>query len=163
MTSKLFASAPADDDDDSEDLLVVEGLNDADSKFLVPDGKWESRITQAKRETSKSGRPMVTIDFCLTGRCLDGDNDIVVHPEAGKHGGKDFKTWVSLTEAALFKVTEMVAALDLPVDEEGRLRCRLSEFVSLRFVAEMKAEEYQGRDSSKMQTWNRHPDGPKDD
>lgn len=148
-------------DDDDEDLLEVDGLNDVDGKYLVPEGYWEARTLSVKKELSKSsGKPMLTFDVALTGNVLNDDGVIVAHADADKHGGKEFKTYVSLAKAALFKVKEMAVSLDIPIQENGRLRCKLSALKDKRFIAKMQTSEYESRESSKVQNWVRHPDGP---
>ena len=151
--------APTEDEDD-DDIIDVEGLNDIDSKFVVPDGWWECRTIDAKKELSKKMKPMVVVTVALTGEFMNTDGDLVTHEASADHAGKEFKTYVSLTPAALFKVKQSAEALDLPIDEEGRLRCKVKEFVGKQLMCEFKAEEYEGRESSKVGNMARHPDGP---
>jgi hypothetical protein len=148
-------------DDDEDEIIDVDGLNEIDSKFQVPDGWWEARTISAVKELSKtSGKPMVTLTVALTGDVYNDDGVLVTHEESEKHGGKEFKTWISLTPAALFKVKQAAESLDLPITEEGRLRCKLSAFLNKRLMVQMKTETYQDRESSKVGNLARHPDGP---
>jgi hypothetical protein len=153
------AFGAVEDDESEDDLLVVGGLDEVDGKYLVPDHDWEARTLEVKKEISKSGKPMLTFSVALTGQVLTVDGYMDSHSESDKHSGKEFNTWVSLVPAALFKVKEMAEALDIPI-ENGRLRCKLSDLVNRRFIARMKSSEYEGRESSKVDRWIRHPDGP---
>ena len=158
MTNSQFGEHVDDDDDE---LIDIDGLNEIDSKFLVPDGWWEARTVSAQKELSKSSqKPMVVLTIALTGETYNSDGALVTHEESDKHAGKEFTSYISLTPAALFKVKQAAEALDLPITKEGRLHCKLSEFLSKQLMVEMTAETYNDRESSKPGTFGRHPQGP---
>lgn len=103
---RLMGSAqvggPVVEDDADADEFTVEGLDDIDSKFIVPNGTYPARCTDIEYGPSKkSGWPMFTFTYTLT--------------SADKHGGKDFKIYATKKPTALFTLNMVLQAYGIPI------------------------------------------------
>jgi hypothetical protein len=121
--------------DDTDDVFELDGLDEIDSKFLVPDGDYELKVTDVTKDVSKSGNPMWVWDLV-----------IVSGPEAGK----EFKTWTAITAGALWKLVQVLAAIGLHDGKSKKVRFSRDEAIGKRCIGVLKQEEYNGRMSSKI-------------
>lgn len=130
MAENLFGAPTGDD------VFELEGLDQIESKFLVPNGEYRLRCVDIEREVSKSSNnPMWTWTFVIVD---------------GPHGGKEFKMWTALTAGALWKLEQTVVALGVHSAGASRLRFSKSDVIGKQCIGVFKQEEYQGRMGSKI-------------
>jgi hypothetical protein len=121
--------------DDTEDTFELDGLDEIDSKFLVPDGDYKMKVTDVVKDVSKAGNPMWIWDFAIT---------------AGPEAGKEFKLWTAITAGALWKLVQVLAAIGLHDGKSKKVRFSRSEAIGRECMGTLQQEEYNGRMSSKI-------------
>ena len=119
---------------DADDEFTVEGLDEGDSKFKIPEGEYKMRLIDLVKETSKAGNPMWVWTFTVV---------------SGEHEGIELKTWTALTPAAMWKLTEVLQALGLPSDGK-RANFKKKDALGKECIAVVEDSEYQGRVNSSI-------------
>tara|TARA_R100000152_G_C6778997_1_gene210180 strand:- start:2349 stop:2801 length:453 start_codon:yes stop_codon:yes gene_type:complete len=118
--------------------------NDDPKRFCIPDGPYAVKVTDVNREMSSNDNPMFVWDFEVCD---------------GPHTGHSIRYWTTITPAALWKVSETVVALGL--GDNGQLaKFTKEKALGRRAMAEVKAEEWNKKWNSKIQSMEAHPDGP---
>lgn len=134
--SKPNLSKPSNDSGpDGDDEFELEGLDEIDSKFLVPDGDYKFKLIEIEKDTSNSGNPMWVWDFT-----------IVEGPEAGK----EFRLWTVTTASAMWKMVQVLVALGLHDGESASVKFKRSDAIGRMCMGTMEQQTYQGRMSSKI-------------
>lgn len=127
--------SPTDDDDDDFSAEF-----DGDETATVAAGTYTARVVDVVKGDSKAGNPMWTWTFAVTGN------------EKGKKSdfdGKELKLWTALTPAAMWKLSETVQALGIPV-EDNKIKCKKGDLVGKSCLIEVQEDEYNGRPSAKI-------------
>ncbi len=132
MSTSPFGS-PSGDDDFEVDL----GEGDGGGGASIAEGTYAMRVVDVEVGESKAGNPMWTWTFAITGN------------EKGKkseYSGKEVKLWTALTPAALWKLSETVQALQVPI-ENNRIKCKKADLVGKTCLGVIEVGEYNGRPS----------------
>lgn len=112
--------------------------------YAVDNGDYDAKVIDMVQGTSKSsGNPMITVTYALV---------------EGKYAGKEFKDFMVMTPAALFKVAAFCKAIGKPI--EGKVSLKKDECLNKRVVLRLKQEEYNGTTNSKIDKVLPHADGP---
>lgn len=116
----------------SDDEFSVEGLDEVDSKFEVPDGTYGGKCVEIKNEISKkSGFPMIVFTYVLT--------------DGGKHAGKEFIVYATKKPTALFTMKMVLKAYGIDTDRP-QLTFSKQQVLHVPVRLTMKAEKYMADD-----------------
>lgn len=115
------------------------------SDGIIPPGDYEGRLVGLNKQISKnSGNPMWVWNFVIT---------------KGPHAGMDFPVFTSLTQNALWKLTETLAGLGLPHESGEKAKFSKSDAIGRMAILRIVTGNYQGKDRSEIQTLLPHPKG----
>lgn len=119
----------------ADDEFELEGLDEIESKYLVPDGVYKLKLMDIEKTTSQAGNPMWVWNWTII---------------EGEQAGKDFKMWTAITAGALWKMQQVLAALGLHDGESPRVKFSKTDAIGRTCMGEFKQESYQGRPTSKI-------------
>lgn len=117
------------DDEFAIDLTGQYGNN----RYIAP-GMHLAQLTEVEKGTSRAGNDMWTWTFTVA---------------RGDYAGQTAKIWTALTAAAMFKLIEVVEALDLG-SANAPLRFRKADALGRYAVIEIKDDEYEGKKTSTL-------------
>ncbi len=129
MGDNPFGKAP-----DGDEEFSVEGLDEGSSKFHIPEGEYRMRLIDLDKDTSKAGNPMWIWTFAVV---------------KGEHEGAELKTYTALTPAAMWKLTEVLEALQVPA-ADGRAKFKKNDVIGRECTGTVEDNEYQGRVNSSI-------------
>jgi hypothetical protein len=135
-------------DDNDEDIITLDlstARGNDEDRYLLPDGEYEVDCTDVVQDVSKSGNPMLVFHF-VTG---------------AEHKGLRLREYCVTQGSAIFKLGLTLEALGLGKAGEV-VKFKKSEAIGRRCIAKLKAEEYNGKRSSKIDRLKPHPKGPRD-
>jgi hypothetical protein len=107
------------------------------------------RLIDVQFEYSQAGNPMWTWDFACVSD-LKGNQD---------HAGKEMRYWTALTPSALFKVEEVMNALNVTTDDKGKAKFKKSDVVGVLVLGHVVESEYQGQKRPSLESVAPHPQG----
>lgn len=128
-------------------LPVSDEVFEIDEKSEVIEGDHPVRVVGVDFGLSKAGDKMVTLTMAIT---------------RGEHAGKEAKMWLVLKSSIMFLFQRRMEALGIKVEESGgRIRGKFSkgDLLGRECVATFKMEEYNGRNSPKIDELKPHPLG----
>lgn len=138
-----FGDGP-DEDEDEDDVFVMDDVGDEeDSRFMVPEGDYESIVVDLTKDVSSAGNPMWVFDFQT------------VEDNAGKkdspHVGKTFKNFCAITPSAMWKLRETLAALGLVGKDRGA-KFNKKDVIGRRAKLTIEDDTYKGKKRSSIAT-----------
>lgn len=110
-------------------------LDGSDDKFGMDEGQYRARVVDLSQGVSKSGNNMWIWTWAIV---------------AGKYDGRELKLWTALTPRAMFKLREVLEAIGVFKAGE-KVRIVPSQIVGKEAVIGVVVEEYNGRDSPKIE------------
>ena len=114
-------------------------LENVESNLRIPAGAYPIVCADVAKDTSQAGNDMYTWTFRVT---------------EGQYDGRSFKMWTALTPAALWKLGEVLEALELAeVGESGSFK--RSDAIGRECWGHVEDDEYNGRLSSKLSSVSR--------
>lgn len=140
---------PFSKSDNDEDNFIVDG----DLTSNIPaEADFEAKLIDVSKDVSKAGNDMFVWCFQIIRAMGDGDTE---------HNTWEGKVYSVLTDAAMWKVNEILLALDLGEVVDGRIQANFSksEAVNRRCIIEIVHEEYRGQPQAKIDVIKEHPKG----
>jgi hypothetical protein len=131
--------AAIEDDEITVDLGAVKSNED---RYVLPDGDYEITCTDVFRDVSKSGNPMLVFHFVTRA----DQKGLRLREYCVTEGPAQFKLGICVEALGLGKAGEQVSF-------------KKSQAIGRRCVAKLKAEEYNGKRSSKIERLKPHPKG----
>jgi hypothetical protein len=129
-------TGPVDDADDGE--FSVEGMDQVDSKFVVPKGIYDAKCISIKSEISKSsGHPMIVFVYVLT--------------SGGVHAGKEFTIWATKKPTALFAMKNTLRPYGINVDQPV-VKFRKEQVLNIAVRVEMIDDSYKDQSGEERKT-----------
>jgi hypothetical protein len=119
---------------EDEDIFAIDGLDDVESKFKIPEGYYVAKVIDIEKQTSQAGNPMWVWTFTTT---------------KGQYQGTELKVWTALTQAALWKLMEVLKALGIK-PEKGSINLKKDEIIGRSCYINVVDREYQGRVTSSI-------------
>jgi hypothetical protein len=110
----------------------------------IPDGEYLAKVISVEQQTSQAGNPMLVFDFTL----VEGD-----------YAGRQFRTYVALTQAAMFKVEEMVNALGIKGNPGSDVTISVADVINTLAVLHIEKQEYNGETRSQIKRMAAPPAG----
>lgn len=120
---------------------------------VIPEAKYTLKCTDVKHDTSEAGNPMWVWDFIVA---------------KGKYAGKDFRIYTALTEAAMWKVAEVLEAMGFDATpgqkneftrKEAIGRMVLGDIITDTFTAKKGKNKGKERTRSILDSIEAHPKG----
>lgn len=134
---------PTAHDDEDEIVVDLSTQTSQEDRYLLPDGEYEVTCTDVVKEVSKSGNPMLVFHF-QTG---------------AENKGLRLREYCVTSGAAAFKLGIAIEALGLG-KAGASVSFKKSQAIGRRCIAKLKADEYNGKKSSKIDRLKPHPKGP---
>lgn len=114
--------------------LTAEGV-ELGEETITPEGEYVGKCVDVTKGMSKAGNPMWIWDFTIV---------------EGSYAGEDFRLHTAITPAALWKLTETLAAMGL-VDEAGKpIKFSKGDVINTLVTMEIVPDEYNGRKKASL-------------
>lgn len=139
---------PFKNPDDEENFVV-----DGDLTSNIPaEADYEAKLIDVTKDVSNKGNDMFVWCFQILRACGDGDTT---------HDTWEGKVYTALTDAAMWKVNEVLQALGLGEIVDGRIKADFSkaEAVNRLCIIEIEHDEYRGQPQAKINLVKEHPKG----
>jgi len=114
---------------ENEDENLFEINIDESMPELMPEGTYVGKCVDLVKGTSKAGNPMWTWTFTVI---------------EGPHAGEDLKIWTALTPAAIWKLSETLAAFGL-VEAGKPTKFQKADILNVMVNMEVTHDEYNGK------------------
>ena len=109
-----------------EDFSQTIGASATESKYVFDEGEYPATCTNFEKGTTKKGDPKCVITFVGTG---------------GKANGNEYKSHLSLSEAAQWKLLEVMGAFGIVMDANRNLPIKKSAIVGKQVTLVLAPEE----------------------
>lgn len=117
-------------------LANLQGVEAWRADDQLPPGSYLMKVIDAKDDTSSSGNPQIVLDL----QVVNGD-----------WRGAEKRDWITITEASLGRVVQVLQAFGIPIPE-GEFELKVADLIGKQAEVVLRNEAWTGRDGEQRES-----------